>query len=126
MDYTLEIKKLIFESEEKYRKLKDELSKLDLESTDILHYLEFHKINAYDGWFFANKLKDIMIKRRKIKDELEPLHSLMNKFVLKNKLEIVEAEKRLNDKDKEIAVRKYTPKVLVNLFKDGLVHYTTK
>jgi len=117
MDYASEIKKLIFESENKYKKLKEELSKLDLESTDILHYLEFHKINAYDGWVFANKLKDIMMKRREIKDELVPLHSLMNKFVYKNKLEIMATEKRLIEKGKELAERNYTPKVLINLFK---------
>jgi hypothetical protein len=117
MDYTLEIKKLIFESEEKYKKLKEDLSKLDLESSDILHYLEFNKINAYDGWFFANKLKDIMIGRRRIKDELIPLHSLMSKFIYKSKSQIADTEKRLNDKSKEMAERIYTPKVLVGIFK---------
>lgn len=56
--------------EERKKDLVDALSDVDSEISDINHYIEFGKFNAYQGWLAFNMLKNRLKRRRKIKDEL--------------------------------------------------------
>ena len=52
--------------------LSEELSKYDRQRTDVEHYIEFNagKLNACDGYKAYKMLQDVLIQRRKVKDEL--------------------------------------------------------
>jgi hypothetical protein len=52
------------------------LSDLDLEEQDLLHYIETEKFNAVEGYKLSKKIKEIRLERRKVKNEL----SLVNLF----------------------------------------------
>ena len=47
------------------------LSEIDLELSDMLHYIEFHKFSACEGYKLCKKLQQILDKRRVIKNELK-------------------------------------------------------
>ena len=46
------------------------LSDLDLEEQDLLHYIETEKFNAVEGYKLSKKIKEIRLERRKVKNEL--------------------------------------------------------
>lgn len=46
------------------------LSDVDLEISDINHYIELNNVNAYEGWLLYKALRQRLLKRRAIKDEL--------------------------------------------------------
>lgn len=50
--------------------LKDKLSQVDLEICDIQHYIEFFSLDAAKGYKAYRMLKERLIKRREIKDEI--------------------------------------------------------
>jgi len=56
-----------------FETLTNELSQVDLYEQDVLHMIENGKFNASDGYKFAKMIYDNRIKRREIKNELEPL-----------------------------------------------------
>ena len=51
-------------------KLKDKLSQLDKELTDIDHFIEFNTFSASEGYMIVKMRKDILAERRKIKNEM--------------------------------------------------------
>jgi len=54
------------------KKLRKSLSEIDKLESELLHQLENEeKLSASEGYKFARALKDIRIKRRKIKQDLE-------------------------------------------------------
>lgn len=86
------------------------LSDVDKEISDINHYIEFGKFNAYQGYLAFNMLKSRLKKRRKIKDELHILTQLgeckLNSAMLKEiKLSI-----------SKLSTREYQPRKLKELF----------
>lgn len=60
--------------------LQKELSKIDSEREDILHYIELSKYNAVQGWKLLKTLKEVSQKRRNIKEELGYLSSINSKI----------------------------------------------
>lgn len=50
--------------------LVSELSDIDQEICDIRHYIEFGRLNAYQGWAACEMMKKSLQQRRKIKDLL--------------------------------------------------------
>lgn len=60
--------------------LQKELSKIDSEREDILHYIELSKYNAVQGWKLLKKLKEVSQRRRNIKEELGYLSSINSKI----------------------------------------------
>lgn len=56
--------------QKRYKELNEELSEVDLEQQDILHYLENEKCSAVTMVKITKKLKDLREKRRVIKNEL--------------------------------------------------------
>lgn len=51
--------------------LLNELSKCDRKISDIEHFIELNVFNACDGYKLAKMMKDILSKRRKVKNELK-------------------------------------------------------
>ena len=61
---------------QKYEELKQELMIIGSERQDLLHALEFGRLNAIQRTKLVNELKEVQMKRRKIKDELEILDEI--------------------------------------------------
>lgn len=100
-----------------YDEVKEEHSKLDMEITDVLHYIEFNNFNAVQGYKLAKMLKDITKRRREVKKTETQLDIILNNTisnVSKKGIKINNIEKE------EYCNERYTPRVLVDLFKYGV------
>lgn len=93
--------------------LSDELSKFDRQITDVEHYIEFNagKLNACDGYKAYKLLQDVLVERRKIKDELQILQVVKDRMALSDDIE------NIHERVKELESRKYEPREFKHLFK---------
>lgn len=92
------------------RELNTELSKADKELTDIRHYIELYPLSASKGYQMAKLMKDCLIKRRGIKNEIEMLERIQVMSVGH-----IGNGKGRDDLDK-LADKHYQPRVLKELF----------
>lgn len=90
------------------------LSETDEEICDILHYVEFGKLNAAQGWAASVMMKNARTQRRKIKDLLY----IINEIQHRNR-NVSEAESVKNAIIK-LNQRKYTPRKLTFLFEENI------
>ena len=99
-------------SEAVHRKneLTDQLSIVDKETCDILHYIEFCNLNAAQGYKAYKMLKERRIRRRSIKNELQVLDIILGKKISETATD--EIQKAVEGMDK----RKYEPRVMEELF----------
>lgn len=99
-------------SEAVHRKneLTDQLSTVDKETCDILHYIEFCNLNAAQGYKAYKMLKERRIRRRSIKNELQVLDIILGKKISETATD--EIQKAVEGMDK----RKYEPRVMEELF----------
>ena len=99
-------------SEAVHRKneLTDQLSIVDKETCDILHYIEFCNLNAAQGYKAYKMLKERRIIRRSIKNELQVLDIILGKKISETATD--EIQKAVEGMDK----RKYEPRVMEELF----------
>lgn len=90
--------------------LADQLRQVSAELCDLEHYIEFTSLNAVKGYRIYRRLRDCLIRRRQIKDELmcisiflkaEP-HNILNG--------------NLTRQFSGLRTREYTPRVLDDLF----------
>ena len=95
----------------RHQALVEQESKYDRQKTDIEHYIEFNagKLNACDGYKAYKLLQDILLERRKIKDEI----SIIN--VVRDRME-AEDIANIEKKVEELETRKYEPRELTYLF----------
>lgn len=97
------------------RKRKQELldlqSEVDKEISDIYHYIELNNLNAYQGWLMYKMLQYRLKRRRVIKDELSIIKHLVKCNIDTQSLS------EIQDMIKNMDNRKYTPRVLSDLFK---------
>ena len=112
-----DLKKSINDLSEKLTTLKgnkewllDEESNIDKQISDILHYIEFYNFSASDGYKLCKALKDLRLRRRKIKNELE-LINIVNTQSLNN-VASGQNNKAINGLDD----KKYAPRILQELF----------
>lgn len=104
------VESFVVNADERRKELTEKLSNVDKEISDIQHYIEFNRLNAYQGWVVMSMLKNRLQQRREYKDELFLL-SRIHKCSLSKK-EIEEArEASAQNKN-----RQYTPRVLTELF----------
>lgn len=91
--------------------LRAELSKLDLEVSDLLHYIEFHKFSAAEGYKLSKKLQIVLEQRRELKNKIESI------CIIRNCSDISDGTliKHLKNIDK----KKYKPRILNDLFSEG-------
>lgn len=92
--------------------LSDELSKFDRQLTDVEHYIEFNagKLNACDGYKAYKLLQDVLVERRKVKDELQILQVVKDRMCLSDDIDSI------NERVKEMESRKYEPREFKYLF----------
>lgn len=70
------IKRIFIEYPKMYQIKKDELAKVSSERQDLLHVLEFGKLDAIEMSKLMRELKEVQIRRRKIKNNLEVLDEI--------------------------------------------------
>lgn len=89
--------------------LQEELSRQDRQITDVEHYIEFNigKLNAYEGYQAYKLLQDILIKRRKVKNELHILEDFKDKVAI---------PKDIDTKINKLKSQTYEPRELKYLF----------
>jgi hypothetical protein len=106
IDWEIYIKSL----QEYMTTIDDQLSLVDMEICDIRHYAENFDLNMYQGWKLYKMLQDACKRRRKIKDErIKVDYILARNFVDCTNNAISTYIKKLDN-------RKYTPRVLKELF----------
>lgn len=92
--------------------LVDEQSKYDRQVTDVEHYIEFNagKLNACDGYKAYKLLQDVLVKRRKIKDELQIIN------VVRDTMAFPEDIANIDAKVQKLESRQYEPREFKYLF----------
>lgn len=92
--------------------LSEELSKYDRQKTDIEHYIEFNigKLNACDGYKAYKLLQDVLLQRRKVKDELQIVQVALDRIMSPDDLA------QIDSKVKELETRHYKPREFKDLF----------
>lgn len=95
--------------------LVNSLSEVDGKEQDVLHYIEFNKFNAAEGYKLSKKLQDIRKERRIIKNKIDTINIIKQD----NCYDLIYGKtlERLDG----IENRKYTPRVLNNLFNDKAI-----
>lgn len=96
----------------RHAELVEEESKYDRQRTDIEHYIEFNagKLNACDGYKAYKMLQDVLLNRRKIKDELQIIN------VVRSKMSLPEELANIDTKIQELESRTYEPREFKHLF----------
>jgi hypothetical protein len=99
-----------------FQNLYNELTEANLRELDLLHIIENTNFNASEGYMYAKMIRDNRIKRRQVKNELNPLSELKRNFISKNMKELKEAHQeviRRNDILKDLTENKiYNPRVI--------------
>jgi hypothetical protein len=93
----------------------NQLSNIDVQISDVLHYIENENFNACQGFIYAKKLKELRLQRRRIKAEIEPLR-MLNAVTSKNvqplKCTLGNVVKKNEDLQKCIDEKKYIPRAI--------------
>lgn len=108
--YIESINNIIQEIEHKKEDMKEELSNFDKQVSDIHHYIEFGKFNAYEGWKAFSMLQAVLRGRRMVKDEINILQEIGKSKCCTDSLRSI--EKTIGELDTRI----YKPRVLTELF----------
>lgn len=90
--------------------LLDEESNIDKQISDILHYIEFYTFSASDGYKLCKALKELRLRRREIKNELE-LINIINVHTCNNI-----ANGNTSKAIEGLSNKQYAPRVLNDLF----------
>lgn len=110
LDKIINMNGIIDEASKRKEVLLKQLSDVDKEICDVMHYIEFSKLNASQGYKAFKMIKDRRIKRRSIKNELIIVEIIINKkFSEPAQDEIIKAVEKLDK-------RTYEPRVLKELF----------
>lgn len=102
-NFFMEMKNLIDKNKSD---ISDRLSEIDLELSDMLHYIEFHKFSACEGYKLCKKLQEILDRRRVIKNEMKVVQETERIY---NPLSITDKVKH----------QIYEPRVLNTLFDEN-------
>ena len=92
--------------------LLDQQSGIDKQINDILHFIEFEKFSACEGFKLCRALKELRLKRRKVKNELE-LINIINCHTCNNM-----ANGSTNKAIASIENKQYAPRILSELFEN--------
>ena len=101
-DCVSELKRVLKEVERDEKELNNNLSNFDKEITDILHQIEFGGYNASQGAILTKSLREVLRKRREVKDR--------NILVNKMRGKISSAIKSAEDTNKYLERRTYKPR----------------
>jgi len=108
-----------------YDALFEEVGKIDKETQDLLHDLEFGTFCGRDGYKKAKRIKEIRMRRRALKNTMELVYPMKECF--KNHANLKKELKRTVDRMRSISneqsSRTYIPRVCTEL-KTAYKHYT--
>lgn len=104
-----ELNTLSNDAEKRQAELNAALSEVDKELTDLDHYLESSRLNAYEMWYLGDQRKKRLEKRRQIKDELMVVTQIANTGMSNITLKITDVAEGLEN-------RVYKPRVLTKYF----------
>ena len=95
----------------RHTSLVDEQSRYDRQITDVEHYIEFNagKLNAAEGYKAYKLLQEVLVRRRKVKDELQIMNMVIDR---------VSIPEDLDEKISEMESRKYEPREFKYLFEE--------
>lgn len=93
------------------KELNEKMSIIDKTICDLQHEIEFGKFDVCRGYKKFRQLQDILIERRKIKDELELLHPLIA-YVGTIESSVSKVHTTVINKENSFKNRKYTPRIL--------------
>lgn len=110
-----EIEMLMSGSEQRLEELYAKLSDIDKKVVDVQHYIELaDKFNAYQGWQCFKMLRDLLLQRRKYKNEIAVLNMIKQcKFDTTSIRALSHAIAEMNN-------RTYSPRAIPDLFKEGI------
>lgn len=91
--------------------LSEQHSRIDMEISDLLHYIEFNALDASKGYQAYRMLKDALQRRRKIKDDIYKAQLIATST--KDDLFSGELLRKVTNAD---APREYAPRILTHLF----------
>ena len=95
----------------------DEESNIDKQISDILHYIEFYNFSASDGYKLCKALKELRLRRKDIKNELD-LIGIITTHTCNNI-----ANGNTNKAIDNLGKRQYAPRVLNDLFVNKDISY---
>lgn len=98
-----QLRALIAELTSRRDELRLQQSEIDKEVSDIQHYIELGRLNACDGFLIYKRLREALQRRRDVRDYLQ---------IVNFAAECGNSINMLDD-------RKYSPRVLKDLFEDG-------
>lgn len=113
------LKRITIEYPKYENRLRKEFNKVSSERQDLLHVIELGKLDAIQFGKVSRELKEVQIKRRELKNELEIFEELNRHFNIKkpksDKYDFI--IKRIEDVFGKIKNRKYTMRVREDLQK---------
>ena len=93
--------------------LSQEIQDIDLEISDVVHYIEFNNLNAREGYKIYKKLNELLCKRRSLKFEQRVVTSINSNHKAIDYINNIIST--INDCKKDV----YKPRILADLFKEG-------
>lgn len=92
--------------------LVEEMSKYDRQRSDVEHYIEFNmgKLNACDGYKAYKLLQNVLVERRKVKDELTIIQAV------RDRIEFPEELAKIDTHVQALKDRHYEPREFAYLF----------
>lgn len=94
--------------------LRSIISYTDLEISDLLHYIEFHKFSAAEGYKLCKKLQEICDRRREAKNKLHVIN-----VVKGQSCENIMSGNASRTIESLVGNKQYQPRVFSDLFKDN-------
>ena len=94
--------------------LSEEIGDIDAKIVDLEHYIEFNPLNARDGYKIYRKLRELLCKRRHLKNEQKVVSAINENHSAEKQLSNIIAV--IND----CKNREYKPRKLVGLFEKGI------
>ena len=102
--------------------LVDELSKLDQKQQDLLHYIEFNKVNILWCYRMIKEIKAVREQRRKVKNDIDlcgEFSKHKNKMISKENRQflIAELHKKIKNNSVPYKNRQYTEEEMQKVLK---------
>lgn len=110
-----EVETLMTGSDQRLEDLYTKLSDVDKKIVDVQHYIELGtKFNAYQGWQCFKMMRELLLQRRKYKNEISVLNMIKQcKFD-------ATSIKALSQAITDMSKRTYSPRAIPDLFKEGI------
>lgn len=105
---------LFDDANNRIHELSQEMSNIEAEITDIEHYIEFTSLNARDGYKLYRRLRELLRRRRYVKDEQRIVNTITKNQVA------AEPIKRIIEALDTGKTRSYKPRILADLFIHGI------